>query len=232
MSTPVFSTVMWTPSDKYGSLVTRRRGSGTIPRTAPGRRGSVDACARSTSVKNCAAPAHGYRAEPERRGVKTVRWLDEYKFPAEEPKVEPYRMPVPVIVQNPTISKSDLQPPACRPFKLLELPAYHPDDVRLGLTNRLVKTLNDVVPLGQAYPILSPACVHIQHELISITCELVNISEARLNFIEDNIPDILRRIRRLTGNILTASLSVTLLEADRLQRYADSARQIRKSPIY
>ncbi|KAG9089373.1 hypothetical protein FRC06_001575 [Ceratobasidium sp. 370] len=232
MSTPVFTTVMWAPSDKYGPLVTRRRGSGTVPRTAPGRRGSVDACTRSTSAKGCAAPAHGHRAEPERRGVKTVRWLlDDYKVPAEEPKVEPHRMPVPVIVKNPS-TKSDLQPPACRPFKLLELPAYHPEDVRLELTNRLVKTLNDVVPLGQAYPILSPACVHIQHELISITCELADISVARLTFIADNIPDILRRIRRLTSNILTASLSATQLEAERLQRYADSARQIRKTQIY
>lgn len=41
----------------------------------------------------------------------------------------------------------------------------------------------------KTYPILSPGCVHIQHELISITRELTNISAARLNFIADNIPE-------------------------------------------
>ncbi|KAG8710322.1 hypothetical protein FRC09_000184 [Ceratobasidium sp. 395] len=232
MSNPVFTTVMWAPSDKYGPLVTRRRGSGTVPRTASGRRGSVDACARFTPVKGCAAPFHGHRAEPERRGVKTVRWLDDYKLAADEPKVDSHRMPVPVIVKNSTTAKADLQPPAGRSFKVLELPSYHPDDIRSELSNRLVKTLNDVVPLGQAYPILAPGCVNIQHELIAITCELADISVARLTFIADNIPDTLRRIRRLTSNILAAAFPATQHEANRLQGYADSARQIRKTQVY
>ncbi|QRV81193.1 hypothetical protein RhiJN_09208 [Ceratobasidium sp. AG-Ba] len=232
MTTPVFSSVMWAPSDKYGSLVTRRRGSGTVARTAPGRRGSIDTCARSASNKACAAPPLGHRAEPDRRAVKTVRWLEDYKYPTDKPKADSYRMPVPVVVQNTPAFSKPSQPPACLPFKVLELPVYHPDDVRSELTNRLVKTLNDVVPLGQTYPILSPGCVHIQHELISITRELTNISAARLNFIADNIPDILRRIRRLTNNILATTLPATQYEAEKLQGYADSARQIRKTQIY
>lgn len=63
-------------------------------------------------------------------------------------------MPVPVsstaVSAKYTKSEGKYQsPPECRPFRLLDLPVYHPDDVRTELNGRLVKTLNDVVPLGQ-----------------------------------------------------------------------------------
>jgi hypothetical protein len=155
---PVFSTVMWAPSDKYGPLVTRRRGSGTMPHIGRGtqpcsasRRGSVDARARSTSRPVCTATTNslGLSTEPKKKAAKSVKWLlEDYKSPPEESKDDKSRMPTPVRVKNTSV-KSVSRPPSCRPFHTLELPVYHPDDVRIELTGRLLKTLNDVVPLGQ-----------------------------------------------------------------------------------
>jgi hypothetical protein len=170
---PVFSTVMWAPSDKYGPLVTRRRGSGTMPHAVRGtqpcsasRRSSVDARARSTLRPICTATANslGVSAEPEKRAAKSVKWLlEDYKFPVEESKDDKSRMPVPVRVKN-TSAKSVSNPPSCRPFHILELPVYHPDDVRTELTGRLLKTLNDVVPLGQV-GFAEFGCFHFAYDL-------------------------------------------------------------------
>jgi hypothetical protein len=123
-------------------------------------------------------------------------------------------MPVPVSTSAVSFkfTKSEgkyQSPPECRPFRLLDLPAYHPEDIRTELNGRLVKTLNDVVPLGQVrrllfllwtqlltvlfvlqtYPILSPACAYIQYELLSLGHELANISSTRLNYIADALPE-------------------------------------------
>ncbi|KAF8603354.1 hypothetical protein BDV93DRAFT_508576 [Ceratobasidium sp. AG-I] len=246
---PVFSTVMWAPSDKQGPLVTRRRGSATAsyPTRAQPRRGSVDARTRCmATAKPTAAPlpppclqiptastAFGLRVLPEPRAAKSVRWED-YKFPGAEAEIAHPRMPVPVSTPavSAKFSKSERKyqsPPECRPFRLLDLPVYHPEDVRTELNGRLVKTLNDVVPLGQSYPVLSPACAHIQYELLSIGHDLANISVTRLTYIADALPDVLRRIRRLANNVL--AISATQYEADRLQALADTVRQIRKARV-
>ncbi|KAH7333965.1 hypothetical protein B0J17DRAFT_120295 [Rhizoctonia solani] len=150
----VFSSVMWTPSDKYGPLVTRRRGSGTASHAVRGaqpciasRRTSVDA--RRRSVCTASANSLGQSAQPEVKAPKSVRWLlEEHKFPTDEPQEDKIRMPVPVPVKH-SVSKPAFQPPACRPFHILELPVYHPEDVRAELNTRLLKTLNDIVPLCQ-----------------------------------------------------------------------------------
>ncbi|KAB5592306.1 hypothetical protein CTheo_4236 [Ceratobasidium theobromae] len=235
-----FSNVMWAPSDKYGPLITRRRGSGTIAHNVRGtqpcsasRRGSMDARARSTLRPICIATANSFcvSTEHEKKAAKSVKWLlDEYKFPAEDSKTDNTRMPVPVRSRSST-TKPTSHPPACRPFHLLELPVYHPDDVRTELNGRLLKTLNDVVPLGQAHPIMSTPAAYIQHEVYSIAHELADISMARLAFIADNIPDVLRRIRRLTNNVLVLSTPATQADADRLLELADAARQIRKASV-
>ncbi|KAG8713008.1 hypothetical protein FRC11_013599 [Ceratobasidium sp. 423] len=232
----IFSSVMWTPYDKYGSLVTRRRGSGTVSHAVRGtqpciasRRNSVDA--RRRSVCTASANNLGHAVQPDTKAPRSVRWLlDEYKFPTEEPQEDKIRMPVPVRV-NPTVSKPASNPPACRPFHILELPVYEPEDVRAELNRRLLKTLNDVVPLSQAYPITSPAAAHIQYELYRIVHELANITSTRLAFIADNLPDVLRHIRRLTNNVLALSTPATLGDANRLQALANAARQIRKTVI-
>ncbi|CAE6508419.1 unnamed protein product [Rhizoctonia solani] len=237
-ATPViFSSVMWAPNDKYGSLVTRRRGSGTVSHAVRGaqpciasRRNSVDARGRRSA---CTASVNnlGHAVQPDTKAPKSVRWLlDEYKFPTEEPQEDKIRMPVPVPVKS-TVSKPASNPPACRPFHILELPVYEPEDVRAELNGRLLKTLNDVVPLSQAYPIMSPAAAHVQYELYCIGHELANITSTRLAFIADNIPDVLRRIRRLTNNVLVLATPATLGDADRLQALANAARQIRKTVI-
>ncbi|EUC64486.1 hypothetical protein RSOL_513280 [Rhizoctonia solani AG-3 Rhs1AP] len=232
----VFSSVMWAPSDKYGPLVTRRRGSGTVSHAVRGtqpciasRRNSVDARARRSVCT--ASNTIGHAAQPEAKAPKSVRWLlDEYKFPTEEPQEVKIRMPVPVPVKS-SVSKSASNPPACRPFHILELPVYHPEDVRAELNGRLLKTLNDVVPLSQVYPIMAPAAVHIQHELYAVSHELANTTTTRLVFIADNLPDILRRIRRLTNNVLVLATPATQDDANRLQALANAARQIRKTAI-
>lgn len=238
----VLTSVMWGPADKHGPLVTRRRGSGTMPYAVRGtqpcstsRRGSVDARTRSTLRPICTATANslGVTAEPEKRAAKSVKWLlDEYKFPAEDPGPQDTkpRMPVPVPVKK-SPAKFASNPPPCRPFHILELPVYRPEDVRTELNGRLLKTLNDVVPLGQTYPIMSPAASYVQYELYSIAHELASISTTRLNFIADNIPDVLRRIRRLTNNVLVLSTPATQADADRLQALANAARQIRKTAL-
>ncbi|CAE7086658.1 unnamed protein product [Rhizoctonia solani] len=233
----VFSSVMWGPSDKHGPLVTRRRGSGAASHAVRGtqpciasRRNSVDA-RRKLSVCTASANSLGHSAQPEAKAPKEVRWLlDEYKFPTEEPQEDKIRMPVPVPV-NPTFSKPASNPPACRPFHILELPVYHPEDVRAELNGRLLKTLNDVVPLSQVYPIMAPAAAQIQHELYAVSHELASTTTARLVFVADNLPDILRRIRRLTNNVLVLTTPATQDDADRLQALAYAARQIRKTAI-
>ncbi|CUA69333.1 hypothetical protein RSOLAG22IIIB_08455 [Rhizoctonia solani] len=228
---------MWGPSDKYGPLVTRRRGSGTASHAMRGtppciasRRNSVDTRGRR-SVCTASTNNLGYVAQPEEKAPKSVRWLlDEYKFPTEDPQEDKIRMPVPVPVKS-SVSKPASNPPACRPFHILELPVYHPEDVRVELNGRLLKTLNDVVPLSEAYPIMAPAAAHVQHELYSVSHELVNTTTTRLAFIADNLPDILRRIRRLTNNVLVLTTPATQDDANRLQALANAARQIRKTVI-
>ncbi|CAE6447549.1 unnamed protein product [Rhizoctonia solani] len=233
----VFSSVMWAPSDKYGPLVTRRRGSGSVSHAVRGtqpciasRRNSVDTRGRR-SVCTASANNLGQSAQPEVKAPKSVRWLlDEHKFPTDEPQEDKIRMPVPVSVKS-SVPKPASQPPACRPFHILELPVYHPEDVRAELNARLLKTLNDVVPLCQTYPIMSPAGVHVQYEVYSISQELANTTEARLVFIADNLPDILRHIRRFTSNLLVFNTPATQGDAARLQAMANAVRQIRKTKI-
>ncbi|KAJ1303894.1 hypothetical protein OPQ81_008306 [Rhizoctonia solani] len=224
----VFSSTMWATNDKYGSLITRRRGSATQPCIAS-RRSSVDARGRpicTASVNNL-----GHAVQSDQKAPKSVRWaFDEYKFPAQEPQEQDIRMPVPVPT-SPTVSKPASNPPTCRPFHILELPVYHPEDVRAELNGRLLKTLNDVVPLSEGYPIMSPAAAHIQYELYSIGRELANTTSTRLVFIADNLPDVLRRIRRLTNNVLVLDTPATQGEANRLQALANAARQIRKTVV-
>lgn len=194
-----FSNVMWAPSDKYGPLITRRRGSGTIAHNVRGtqpcsasRRGSMDARARSTLRPICIATANSFcvSTEHEKKAAKSVKWLlDEYKFPAEDSKTDNTRMPVPVRSRSST-TKPTSHPPACRPFHLLELPVYHPDDVRTELNGRLLKTLNDVVPLGQVsfcHPIYSNSLTfstlgsshHVYARCIHSTRGLLHCSRAR-----------------------------------------------------
>ncbi|KDN47688.1 hypothetical protein RSAG8_03478, partial [Rhizoctonia solani AG-8 WAC10335] len=50
-------------------------------------------------------------------------------------------------------------------------------------------------------------------------------------FIADNLPDILRRIRRLTNNVLVLNTPATQGDANQLRALADAVRQIRKTAI-
>ncbi|QRW22768.1 hypothetical protein RhiXN_07804 [Rhizoctonia solani] len=234
--TPViFSTVMWASNDNHGPLVTRRRGSGTMPYAVRGtqpciasRRGSIDSRGRRRSV--CTAPANnntiGHAVQPDKAAPKSVRWDPSVdKYPEEEAQENKIRMPVPVPV-NSSVSKS-ASPPACRPFRIIDLPVYHRDDVRTELNERLLKTLNDVVPLSQKYPLMAPAAAYIQDELYAIAQDLAEISYSRQTYIADNIPDVLRRIRRLAGNIYVLPSPPTQDDVYRLLSLANDARQIR-----
>ncbi|CAE6439765.1 unnamed protein product [Rhizoctonia solani] len=234
----VFSTVMWAPSDNYGPLVTRRRGSGTMPYAVRGtqpciasRRSSIDTRGRRRSGCIASTSNLGHATQPDKAAPKSVRWnLEEDKYPTDEPQENKIRMPVPVPVKS-SVSKPPSSPPVCRPFHILELPVYRRDDVRTELNERLLKTLNDVVPLSQNYPIMSPAAAYVQYELYAICCELAEITYPRQTFIADNIPDVLRRIRRLASNIAALPTPPTQGDANRLQSLANDARQIRKTVV-
>ncbi|CAE6438391.1 hypothetical protein RSOLAG1IB_06125 [Rhizoctonia solani AG-1 IB] len=234
----VFSAVMWGPYDNSGSLTARRRDSGTVPHTTwtaqpriASRRSSIDTRGRRRSSCIASASQLGHAVQPDKAAPKSVRFdFDEHKYPAEGPQEDKIRMPVPVPVKS-SVSKPASSPPACRPFHILELPAYRREDVRTELNERLLKTLNDVVPLSQNYPIMSPAAAYVQYELYAICCELAEITYSRQTFIADNIPDVLRRIRRLASNIDALSTPPTQGDADRLRSLANDARRIRKTVI-